>query len=68
MDPQSDRRVSAGESGVSVVDWDIEVFWNGGTTAGVPLDFQVETASSCGAIERQDSFPDEAGKWNLISR
>ena len=27
-------------------DLDFEVFWNGGTTPGVPLEFQVETASS----------------------
>ena len=36
-DPWGDCRVSAGESGVSGVDWDIRVFWNGGTTPGVPL-------------------------------
>ena len=36
----------AGESGVSGVHWDIEVFSNGGTTPGVPLECQMETASS----------------------
>ena len=36
----------AGESGVSGVDWDIGVFWNGSTTPGVPLQCQIETASS----------------------
>ena len=41
-----DSQVSAGESDVSVVDWDIGVFWNGGATPEVPLDFQVKTASS----------------------
>ena len=35
----------AGESGVSGVDWDIGVFWNGGTTPGVSLEFLVETTS-----------------------
>ena len=44
VDPRCDRRVSAGASGVSGVDWDIGVFWNGGTTPGVPLKCQVETA------------------------
>ena len=46
VDPQGDRRVSAGESGVSGVDWDIGVFWNGGTTPVVPLECQLESASS----------------------
>ena len=46
LDTWDDSRVSEGESGVSGVDWGIGVFWNGGKTPGVPLDFQVETASS----------------------
>ena len=46
VDPWGDRRVSAGESGVSGVDWVIRVFWNGGTTPGVHLQCQDETASS----------------------
>ena len=46
VDPRGDRRVNAGESGVSGVHWDIRVFWNGGRTPGVPLDFPVETTSS----------------------
>ena len=43
--PQGDCRVSAGESGVSGVEQDIGVFWNC-TATGVPLQDQVETASS----------------------
>ena len=35
VDPRGDHRVSAGESGVSGVDWNIGVFRNGGTTSGV---------------------------------
>ena len=46
VDALGDSRVSAGESGISGVDWDIGVFLNCGTPLGVPLDFQVETASS----------------------
>ena len=46
VDPPGERRVSAGESIVSGVHWDIRVFWNGGTTPEVPLECQVETASS----------------------
>ena len=42
----NDSRVSAGEPGVSGVDWDISVFWNGGTTPGAPLQFHVEITSS----------------------
>ena len=49
IDPQGDRRVSAGESGVSGVNWEIGAFWNGGTTRGVPLKCQVKTAPSPGA-------------------
>ena len=45
-DSRGDSQVSEGESGVSGVDWDNQVFWNGGTTPGVPLDFPVESASS----------------------
>ena len=36
----------AGESGVSGVHRDIRVFSNGGTIPGVPLECQVEIASS----------------------
>ena len=43
VDPVGDRRVSAGESGVSGVDWVITVFWNGAMTLVVPLECQVET-------------------------
>ena len=43
---QFDRRVSAGQSGVSGVDWDIGLFWNGGMTPRILLDVQVETDSS----------------------
>ena len=46
IDPWGDRRVNAGESGVSGVDTDIGDFWNGDMTPGVLLNFQVETASS----------------------
>ena len=46
LDTWDDSRVSEGESCVSGLDWGIGVFWNGGKTPGVPLDFQVETASS----------------------
>ena len=46
VDPRVDCPVSAGEAGVSGVDWDIVVFWNCATTTGVLLEFQVETASS----------------------
>ena len=46
---QGDNLVSAGESVVSGVEWDIGVFWNGCTTPGVPLDFQVERVPSWGA-------------------
>ena len=46
VNSHGDSRVSAGKSGVFGVDWDIGVFWNGGTIPGVPLDFQDETASS----------------------
>ena len=49
IDPWGDRRVNAGESGVSGVNWDIGAFWNGGTTRGVPLECQVKTAPSPGA-------------------
>ena len=42
----NDSRVSAGEPGVSGVDWDIWVFWNDDTTPGVPLQFHVEITSS----------------------
>ena len=42
----NDSRVSAGEPGVSGVDWDISVFWNGGTIPGAPLQFHVEITSS----------------------
>ena len=40
------------------VDWDIGVFWNGGRTPGVPLDFQVETVCSW----------DVMGKPSFLSR
>ena len=46
VDTQGDSRVSAGKSVVSGVDRDIGVFWNGGTAPGVPMEFQVENASS----------------------
>ena len=46
VDSWSDSQVSAGESGLSGVDWDIRVFLNCGSTPGVPLEFQVEIASS----------------------
>ena len=44
------------------------VFLNSGKTPGVLLEFQVETASSWGAMEGRDSFPDKAGKWTLNLR
>ena len=46
VDNRGDSRISAGECGVSGVDLDIGVFQNCGMTHGVPLEFQVETASS----------------------
>ena len=46
VDTRDDSRVSAGESGVSGMDWDTGVFWNCGMTPEVPLEFQVETTSS----------------------
>ena len=46
QDPQCDRRVTAGESVASGVDWVIGVFWNGGRPPGVPLEVQVVTTSS----------------------
>ena len=46
VDPQGICRIIAAESGVSGVDWDIGVFWNGGLTPGVPLEVHVETTSS----------------------
>ena len=68
IDPWGDRRVNAGESGVSGVNWDIGAF--GMVARPVeflssvklrPLPLQVRR-------ERQDSFPNEAGKWTFISR
>ena len=38
VNTRGDNQVRAGESGVFGVDWDIRVFWNGGTTSGVPLE------------------------------
>ena len=46
VDNRGDSRISAGECSVSGVDLDIGFFQNCGTTHGVPLEFQVETASS----------------------
>ena len=39
VDYQGDIRVNSSESGVPGVNWDIGVFWNGGTSCGVPLEF-----------------------------
>ena len=46
VDTRGDCRVSAGESGLSGVNLDISVCLNCGMTPGVPLEFQVENASS----------------------
>ena len=47
---RGDSQVSAGESGSSGLDWDIVVFWNCGMIPRLPLDFQVLSASSLGAV------------------
>ena len=41
------------------------VFSNHGTTPEVPLEHHVETLEV--RQKRWDSFPDEAGKWTLLS-
>ena len=46
VNTRGDNRVNTRESVVSAVDWDIVVFWNGGTTPGVLLHFQFENSSS----------------------
>ena len=66
VDRQLDRRVSAGQSGVSGVDWDITVFSNCGTTPGVPLELKLRPPALEVRRERLDSFPDEAGKWTVL--
>ena len=38
------------------VDWDIGVFWNGGRTPGVPLNFQVETVCSWDVMIKPSFF------------
>ena len=48
------------------VDGDIGVLSNGGTTPGVPLEFQGETGLHLSSTEHRDSFADEAGDWTLI--
>ena len=44
------------------MDWEIGIFLNCGTTLGVSLEFQVESASAEVRQERRDSFPEEAEK------
>ena len=61
VDPQGDRRVSAGESGVSGVDWDIGVFWNGGTTLEFLSRFKLRPTPVEVLQDRQDSFPTKKG-------
>ena len=46
VDTEGDSRIGPWESVVSGVDWDIGVFCNRGMTPAVPLEVQVETASS----------------------
>ena len=46
VNTRGDSRVIVGESGVSGVYWNIGIFWKGGTTSGVFLDFQVGITSS----------------------
>ena len=46
VDSWSDSLVSAGESGLSGMDWDFGVFWYCGMTPVVPLEIKFETTSS----------------------
>ena len=68
VDAQGDCRVSAGESGVTGVHWDIRVFWNGGRSVEFLSSVKLRPPPLEVRREWGDSFPNEAGKWSLISR
>ena len=68
VDAQGDCRVSAGESGVTGVHWDIRVFWNGGRSVEFLSSVKLRPPPLEVRREWGDSFPNEAGKWTLISR
>ena len=58
----------AGESGVSGMDLDIRVFGLVARPVEFLSTFKLRPPPLEERQERWDSFPDEAGKWTLISR